>query len=96
MFDWCKFSYISYDASPYENKIYEKFYIRNFNHVKYTCTCQTSGRGIPTCAHTKIIRTFILKALHQNFPLYDNSLFLKESVCLIQGLCLEKLLNKET
>ena len=34
------------------------------NHVKYTCTCQTSGRGIPTCAHTKIrIRTFILKVL---------------------------------
>ena len=62
--DWCKFSYISYDASPYENKIYEKFYIRNFNHVKYTCTCQTSGHGIPACAHMKIrIRKFILKAL---------------------------------
>ena len=63
-FGLVQFSYISYDVSPYENKIYEKFYIQNFNHVKYTCTCQTSGRGIPACAHTKIrIQKFILKAL---------------------------------
>ena len=28
-------AYISYDASPHENKIDENFYIRNFNHVNF-------------------------------------------------------------
>ena len=42
-------------------------------HVKYKCTCQTSGRGILACARTKIrIRKFILKAyghLYKNLQL---------------------------
>ena len=33
--DRCKFSYILYDGYPHKNKFYERFCIRNFNHITF-------------------------------------------------------------
>ena len=33
--DWCKFSYISPNASPYKNKSSKNFCIQNFDYVQF-------------------------------------------------------------